>query len=97
MNSPDSAPDEDAGPFDLLSAEEEGVLSSLRAIVEGVRGRGLSPELEAVSAELVSTCAATEAAPGESGTRVFRQGGASFSLRQIPGPGRGIEVSFGGK
>jgi hypothetical protein len=94
MSASSSDPDSGSGTADLLTPDEEGVLSALRDIVAGVRAQGLAPELEGAADRLVSAGAELSVGPGEPGPLDFRLRGVRFTLRTSPGPRRGIEVCF---
>ncbi len=85
--------DNDGGP-DVLSDDEEGVVSILRQIVNEIRAQGLVADVETVARAAVEAGAssASRVGWGEAGVLTFH--GASFSLIPRLGSGAGIEVDF---
>lgn len=85
--------DNGGGP-DVLSGDEEGVVSMLRQIVIEIRAHGLAADVETVARAAVEAGASSASGDGwgEAGVLTFH--GAHFSLIPRSGPGAGIEVNF---
>jgi hypothetical protein len=78
---------------DLLTPEEEGVLASVRNVVDGIWARGLPVDPDSVAGAL--SAAGFPASPESSGTGgAYRANGARFALRTGAGPTVGIEIRF---
>ncbi len=81
------------GP-EVLSQEEEGALSVFRGIASEIRRDGGQPNLAAMMAGLLPGGASVERDALDPRIARIRVGGACLVLREIPGPGGGIEVDF---
>jgi hypothetical protein len=88
-------PDTDAGSWkgraDLLSADEEAVLSEVREIVSCARGDSRTPDFRLL-AQQVTGAGASLVNLGRDGALEFTRGTVRFSLRPVPG-GR-FEINF---
>jgi hypothetical protein len=77
------------GRADVLSAEEEAVLSRMRDFAAGIRGLGLVPDLGRLSQAVTEVGALAVGVDAEHGSIEFELGNVRFSLRSVP---EGVEM-----
>jgi hypothetical protein len=80
--------------MDVLTVEEESVLSSIRGFVACMRGRSVPAHVEYMEGAIVSAGGSVSSVAGASGLRIFCLCGARFSIRPAPDAVDKVEVSF---
>lgn len=79
---------------DLLTPEEEELLSTLRRIVSGIRAHHASLAFATIVAAVLAAGAKQEESAVDPGARTFSKGGVRFTLRSPAGRPWDVEVSF---
>jgi hypothetical protein len=78
--------------LDILTPEEEKLLSDLREFMARIRALGISPDLALLQKAVLAAGASVSAFVGEPGSVVFERGSVLFALRTKPEGG--IEIGF---
>jgi hypothetical protein len=77
---------------DILTPDEEKLLSDLREFMARIRSLGISPEMGLLQKAVLAAGASVVAVAGEPGAVVFERGRVLFALRTKPDGG--IEIGF---
>jgi hypothetical protein len=81
------------GPrLDILTPDEERLLSDLREFMARIRALGITPDLGLLQKAVLASGASLSAYVGEPGSVLFERGGVLFALRTKPDGG--IEIGF---
>jgi hypothetical protein len=81
-------------PVDVLTIDEEGVLSSIREIVSGIRAGSRAIGLEDVEGAVISIGGSVSTEPDRGAYKIYELRGARFSLSADSGSGGAIQLSF---
>jgi|HubBroStandDraft_1064217.scaffolds.fasta_scaffold90156_3 hypothetical protein len=79
---------------EVLTFDEENVLSSIREVVTGIRALGPPVEVKDVEEAVVLLGGSASSETDNAGFRIFNLRGARFSLRPALGSPGAIEISF---
>jgi hypothetical protein len=77
---------------DILTPEEEKLLSDLREFMARIRALGITPDMGLLQKAVLAAGASVVAVVGEQSSVVFERGGVLFALRTKPDGG--IEIGF---
>jgi len=88
------AGDDNGDSLDILSGDEESVISMLRRIVDVIRAHGMAADVEAVERAVIEAGASNEDGARRSESRVLRFRSAHFSLTPRTDSGARIEINF---
>ena len=88
------AGDDNGDSLDLLSGDEESVISMLRQIIDEIRAHGMAPNVEAVERAVIEAGASSEGDARRGESRVMRFRSAHFSLTPRTESGARIEINF---
>lgn len=83
-----------ADAWDVLTVEEESVLSSIRSIVVGLRSRTVGVELQDVERALIAAGGSPVRGNAMPGINAFVLRGSCFSIASASGSAGLIEVNF---